>query len=70
MAYISNKDKKYLEKKEIEEKNSGKNPDYRLAPKDPSKSKVWKVLNLFLIALMVILPIACVIALIIQAAKN
>lgn len=64
MAYISNKDKKYQEKqKEVNNSTYG-------FKKDPSKTKTWKFLNLFLIALMVLLPLACVIIVIIQLATK
>ena len=63
MAYISNKDKKFQEQQEQ------KAIETKKAIKDPSKSKFWKVMNLLLIGLMVILPLVLVIVLIIKASN-
>lgn len=63
MAYISNKDKKFQEQQEQ------KAIENKKAIKDPSKTIFWKIMNLFLIGLMVILPLVLVIILIVQASK-
>lgn len=70
MAYISNKDKKYLDQKEHEQKEASKNPDYKFVTKDPSKTLTWKILNIVLISLMVLVPVGGVIFLIVNALNN